>query len=97
MTIARIEGLDMFVVQPWLALLPGVGFAVLASRRHRTASWIAAAAWLVYAAYEAAMARRILCSGECNIRIDLLVLYPVLLLISLVAVLLGRRTARVDA
>jgi hypothetical protein len=90
-------GLGMFVLHPWLALLPSVGFAVLASRRRHVASWIAAAAWLLYAAYETAMARRILCSGECNIRIDLLVLYPALLLVSLVAGLLGRRGGRADA
>jgi hypothetical protein len=35
--------------------------------------------WLAYAIYEYLMYARVLCSGECNIRIDLLVIYPVLL------------------
>jgi hypothetical protein len=38
-----------------------------------------AAAWGLYAVYEYLMHERILCSGECNIRIDLLLIYPLLL------------------
>ena len=36
--------------------------------------------------YEALMKFRVLCSGECNVRVDLLVLYPSLLLVSLAAI-----------
>lgn len=32
---------------------------------------------------------RILCSGECNIRVDLLVIYPVLVVASVSALALG--------
>ncbi|MEP6826475.1 MAG: hypothetical protein ABJA10_00205 [Aestuariivirga sp.] len=41
---------------------------------------IAAAAicWALYAAYEFMMYKRIWCSGECNIRVDLLLFYPIL-------------------
>ncbi len=35
--------------------------------------------WSAYAVYEYLMASRVLCSGECNIRVDLLVIVPVLL------------------
>ncbi len=35
--------------------------------------------WFAYAVYEYLMYARVLCSGECNIRIDLLLIYPVLL------------------
>ncbi|GAC1430172.1 MAG: hypothetical protein NVSMB6_29170 [Burkholderiaceae bacterium] len=45
---------------------------------------VVAAIWLLYCFYEYAMKYRIMCSGECNIRIDLLVLYPLLLLASIV-------------
>ena len=41
--------------------------------------------WLLYGLYEFGMRQRWLCSGECNIRIDLLVIYP-LLAVGLVAV-----------
>src|SRR5688500_8040302 len=75
-----------FVAAPWLALLPALAFAGVAWWRGGRAGWIAAAGWAFYAAYELAMRQRLLCSGECNIRVDLLLLHPVLLLGSLAAV-----------
>jgi hypothetical protein len=47
---------------------------------------VAGGLWLLYALYEYLMYRRILCSGDCNIRVDLLVIYPMLLSITLAAV-----------
>lgn len=42
--------------------------------------WLTLASlWLVYAAYEWLMATRVLCSGECNIRVDLLLIAPLVL------------------
>jgi len=38
------------------------------------------------------MHRRWLCSGECNIRVDLLLLYPLLILLSLAAAVLAVRS-----
>jgi hypothetical protein len=52
-----------------------------------------AAVWLAYALYEYGMKRRWLCSGECNIRVDLLVLYPVLVVLSMVAAVIALRAA----
>jgi hypothetical protein len=52
--------------------------------RRRTAAGVGVL-WLLYAAYETGMQRRWLCSGECNIRIDLLAIYPALLVASLAA------------
>ncbi|MDP3702244.1 MAG: hypothetical protein Q8R72_15210 [Hylemonella sp.] len=34
--------------------------------------------WIAYAVYEYLMYTRVLCSGECNIRVDLLLIYPAL-------------------
>lgn len=81
--------LDAFVRNPWLALIPAAGFALLyaASRRRFVAA--TAATWLLYAVYEYSMQRRWLCSGECNIRVDLLLLYPVLFLASVTAATVG--------
>jgi hypothetical protein len=45
--------------------------------------------WTAYLVYEYLMRWRILCSGECNIRVDLLLIYPVLGIMSLVAVAYG--------
>ena len=87
-----MDFLGVFVAYPWLALLPAAVFGIAAYRRRRTVVWAAAVGWLVYAAYETAMARRILCSGECNIRVDLLLIYPLLLALSLAAVVAAYRT-----
>jgi len=86
--------LGIFIETPVLALAPAVLFAVLHWRTRRRAALVAAGAWLAYWPYEEAMKHRILCSGECNIRVDLLLIYPALLALSLVAivsVLRGRR------
>ena len=77
--------LGIFIAFPWLALLPAVAFGVTGYLRRRAVVWTAAVAWFAYAAYETAMARRLLCSGECNIRVDLLVIYPALLALSVAA------------
>ena len=58
-------------------------------RLSRTAALtIAGAMWLLYLPYEYLMYRRVLCSGDCNIRVDLLVIYPALLSVTFAA--LGR-------
>lgn len=51
-----------------------------------------AASWLAYAIYEYLMYVRVLCTGECNIRVDLLLIYP--LLIGATVVVLGATIVR---
>lgn len=60
-----------------LLLALALGAAWLGTGRRGFA--VAAVLWLVYAGYEFLMYRRVLCSGECNIRVDLLLFYPILL------------------
>jgi hypothetical protein len=70
----------IFIEYPYLAA--AIGFILLAlglRTRHRTAAGVGII-WLLYALYETGMQQRWLCTGECNIRIDLLVIYPVLLI-----------------
>jgi hypothetical protein len=55
--------------------------------------------WICYGIYEYLMQIRVLCSGECNIRVDLLLIYPILLALTLaslvrVTILLWRRRKR---
>jgi hypothetical protein len=50
--------------------------------------------WLLYTAYEAMMYHRILCTGECNIRVDLLLIFPFLFLITIWAILAAVAAAR---
>jgi hypothetical protein len=77
--------LSLLIEAPWIALVPAIVLAIGAALLHSRTAWIAATLWAGYFAYESAMNLRWLCSGECNIRIDLLAIYPMLALITLVA------------
>lgn len=79
------------IAYPWLAGVLAACFAGLWWSRRRPIAAVAATAWALYMVYEYLMYARVLCSGECNIRVDLLLLYPLLLILSLVAVWRGRR------
>ena len=74
------------IAQPWLALIPAGLLAALYCISRRRLSLVAAGSWFCYLPYEWGMKLRILCSGECNIRVDLLLIYPLLLLVSLAAI-----------
>ena len=82
---------SLLILAPWLALVPAALFGLAYRRRPSGVVLLAAAAWALYAAYETAMAMRWLCSGECNIRVDLLVIVPALLLLSVAALLAALR------
>jgi hypothetical protein len=69
----------IFIQYPWLAALIGVFLVSLGRSRGRRTAMVVGVTWLLYAAYETAMRLRWLCSGECNIRVDLLLIYPLLL------------------
>lgn len=86
--------LGVFIQWPWLALVPVAAFGALYAQSRASSALAAALAWLGYLLYELAMKLRWLCSGECNIRVDLLVLYPLLLLVSLIALWRGLRGRR---
>ena len=86
------------IAYPWLALVPAGLLAALYGNSRRRVVLVAAGSWLCYFPYEWGMKLRILCSGECNIRVDLLLIYPLLLLVSLAAIfvfLRDRLVARV--
>lgn len=77
---------ELFIPHPLLALLPAAVFLSAAVfLKSRFVSTIAAL-WGLYAVYESLMKARVLCSGECNIRIDLLAIYPVLALVSIAGI-----------
>ena len=79
--------MGIFAGYPWLIMIPIALFffiGIAAKARFATATAIL---WLIYGMYEWMMYVRILCSGDCNIRIDLLFIYPVLLLLSLTALI----------
>jgi hypothetical protein len=76
----------IFIAYPWAAIIVSAVFAVLFIYRRRVISGVAAGLWAVYGIYELLMQMRVLCSGECNIRVDLLLIYPALLVISVLAI-----------
>lgn len=88
--------LGMFIEWPLLALALAVLFVVLYFRCRRPIVLVAALAWLAYFPYEQAMKLRVLCSGECNIRVDLLLFYPLLALVSVLAVTAYLKANRED-
>jgi hypothetical protein len=81
--------LDILIGYPWLALIPAIIFIALYWRSKLRLTVIASLAWFLYSIYEYGMYLRILCSGECNIRVDLLLIYPVLLILSITSLIKG--------
>ena len=79
-----LGAMAIFIEYPVLAVAIGALLLLLGQRAHRRVAVGAGIAWLIYAVYEFGMKQSWLCSGECNIRIDLLLIYP-LLVIGLVA------------
>ena len=83
----------IFVHSPGLALIPAALFALARAAVRSRAAVIMAIAWSVFALLEIGNKARITCSGECNIRVDLLVIAPALLLGSAIAVVMLLRRA----
>ena len=82
-----------FIQWPLAALVPAavLGAAYLARRRRLVL--VTALLWLGYAIYESLMKARVVCSGECNIRVDLLLISPALWILTIASIvqLLRRR------
>ncbi len=77
--------MNTFVAYPLLAFaLGGIFVGAWLWRDVRSAA-IAGFLWLLYGVYEYLIHARVLCSGECNIRVDLLAIYPLLLIVSVIA------------
>lgn len=82
--------LGFFREWPLAAFLPAALFFALALRTGRTLVWGAAFTWAIYAVYEFLMNRGVLCPDECS-RVDLLVIDPFLVVLSIVALLSSLR------
>jgi hypothetical protein len=61
--------MGILIESPWVALLPAALFLLLFARSRKRILLVVGLLWLAYLPYEYAMKLRILCSGECNIRI----------------------------
>lgn len=79
--------LYLLVNYPLLIALPILLFAGLALWSGSVTAWVAAAAWNLYLIYELGMKAEVFCSGtDCLKRTPLYVGYPLLALVSLMAV-----------
>jgi len=77
--------MGFFIEYPLLAAVIGVLLLWLGRATRRRTAVVSGVLWLLYTVYETGMHERWLCTGECNIRIDLLAIYPALLVASLAA------------
>jgi len=92
-----LSAMAILIEYPLLAAVIGVVVAGLGWRTSRRTAVGVGVLWLLYAGYETGMQQRWLCTGECNIRVDLLVIYPVLILglvVAAVSLLRGGRNPR---
>ena len=83
--------MSVFIEHPLLAAVLGALYLAAFWVSRRPVVLVAAVAWLGYTAYEMAMHLRWRCTGECNIRLDLLLIYPILLVLSVAAVVAALR------
>jgi hypothetical protein len=72
-------------------------FVVAALRRPHAAVILAAFLWLIYAVYEYYVANGTLCDANCNIRVDLVFFFPLLLAATIIALQKEPRTGAVQA
>ena len=73
-----LGAMAILIEYPILAGAIGIVLLALGRRARRRVTVGTGILWLLYAVYEYGMQRRWLCSGECDIRVDLLLIYPVL-------------------
>jgi hypothetical protein len=68
----------------FVAAAAALYFAGAALRQPRPGVIVAAVVWLLYAVYEYYVANGVLCDANCNIRVDLLLIWPLVGIASLV-------------
>jgi len=79
------NALSILIIFPLGATIIGVFYLRMYLKVRAISSLVTGGLWVVYSIYELLMYARILCTGECNIRVDLLVIYPTLLVLSLIS------------
>ena len=84
----------VFIRWPAGAFIPAAAFGAAFLWNRRIATLIAALSWTLYAILDSLNKAGITCRGDCNIRVDLLFIYPLLWIVSIAGViglLMGRR------
>lgn len=82
-----LDSLGTLAKYPAISIAPALtfGFMYLIARKRLLLA--TATVWALYVLYEFGMKFRLLCSGDCNIRVDLLLLYPILFVVSAVSLI----------
>jgi len=75
----------VFIEHPLLAAVIGLLLVALGRSVHRGLAMTVGVMWLIYSLWEFAIKQRWLCRGDCDIRVDLIFIYPVLLIGSVAA------------
>ena len=83
--------MNLLIRAPWLAFAVGAIFLAFSWPSRSTLAIAIAIAWFLYGVYEYLMHFRVLCTGECNIRVDLLLIYPILLILTILAIVVSLR------
>jgi hypothetical protein len=81
----------LLIDHPWVALLGATALALLWRWTRSRIALVAAVLWVAYAGWEIAVSED---RADANIRIDLLVIYPVLAVLTVLAVWSGWRATR---
>ena len=81
-----LQAMASMVEYPLLATFPFLVLTGLYLWTKRRFILIVALCWAFYIPYEYGMKWRLLCSGECNIRVDLLLIYPSLAVLSVISI-----------
>jgi hypothetical protein len=83
--------MGMLIIFPFGATIIGALYIWMFFKLKTKSSLVTGTLWILYSIYEYLMYIRILCTGECNIRIDLLLIYPLLIVLSLTSIILYYR------
>ena len=75
----------VFIIFPLGAAIVGCFYLRMFYKVRVVSAMVTGFLWVIYSIYEFLIYARILCSGECNIRVDLLIIYPSLLVVSLLS------------
>src|SRR3954466_5663581 len=79
------RAMGVFIEHPLLAAVIGILLVALGRVLHRGLATAAGVTWLMYSLWEFAIKQLWSCSGEFDIRADLIFIYPLLILGSVVA------------
>jgi hypothetical protein len=89
--MALLQTMASMTQYPLLATFPSLLLTGLYWWTKRRFILMVALCWAFYVPYEYGMKWRFLCSGECNIRVDLLLIYPALAVLSVISIGLAIR------